>query len=80
MTEIETEPTRKMFNLPSRGADYNLEAGLDWDRINAEYQANVSAEERETAKAAAKAIQQGQSAANRKKAVEAVTSGDSSEK
>ena len=48
----------------SMGAEYNLEAGLDWARIRAEYEAAATPEELVHEAAAARAIQkQGATAA-----------------
>lgn len=46
-----------------RGAEYNLESGLDWARIRAEYEANATPRELVRGEAAAKGIQKGKNGA-----------------
>ncbi len=68
MTSTATEkPAPVPWTLPKnrRGAEYNLEAGLDWDRIRAEYEVNQSERERFTGPMGVKLLLSGMGATER---------------
>lgn len=59
----EKQPPVKMFIGPRHGAEYNLESGLDWARLEAEHVAASTPEDLTRARARAKAIASGKTAA-----------------